>query len=141
MCCVTRVMNSCGHINDHIEIVYRDAKPVSPIEPGAVLADSTNHPLPSANSRYLDPMKLARPISPGPAARYAQPDVLPLNYFRTDFFANQHRLGTGMCQWHRQPMKETISMEVSMPQHNFIVRKENYGFLRLSICRRNTRAW
>jgi hypothetical protein len=134
-------MNSCGHISDHVEIVCRDAKPVSPIEPGAVLADSTNHALPSANSRYLDPMKLARPISLGPAARYAQPDPLPLNYFHTDFFANQHCLGTAVCQWHPQPMEETISMEVFMPQHNLIARKENYVFLRLNICQRNTRAW
>ena len=65
MCRVTRVTNSCGHVNDHVEMVCKDAKPVSPIEPGAVLADRTNRAARNTNPHYPDPSKLARPISPG----------------------------------------------------------------------------
>lgn len=69
MCRVTRVTNSCGHVNDHVEMVCHFAKPVSPEEPGAVLADSTNRPDLRTAPRYQDLMKLARPISPCPASR------------------------------------------------------------------------
>lgn len=79
MCRVTRVKNSCGHINDHVEMVCRHARPESPTEQAAVLADSTNRTAPSSNPRYPDPMKLARPISPGHAARYVQPEMLVFN--------------------------------------------------------------
>lgn len=70
MCRVTRVKNSCGHINDHVEMVCHHAKPVSPAEPSAVFEDTTDLTAPRSCPRYPDPMKLARPISPGHAARY-----------------------------------------------------------------------
>jgi hypothetical protein len=71
MCRVTRVKNSCGHINDHVEMVCRHARAESPIEPADVLADGTNRTTQNSSLRYPDPMKLARPITPGHAARYA----------------------------------------------------------------------
>ncbi len=83
MCRVTRVTNSCGHINDHVEMVCHQAKPVSPAEPGAELVDTTNRAAPTSSLRYPDPMKLARPISPGHAARY----VTCISFF-TDRMAN-----------------------------------------------------
>ncbi len=78
MCRVTRVRNSCGHVNDHVEMVCRDAKPESPTCPAAVLADTTNRAAQSCSPRYRDPSKLARPISPGQAARYVKPRTFHL---------------------------------------------------------------
>ncbi|KAF7510153.1 hypothetical protein GJ744_007052 [Endocarpon pusillum] len=68
MCRVTRIRNSCGHINDHVEMACRDAKPESPTKPGAVLVDTTNRAAQTSSPRYRDPSKLARPISPSQAA-------------------------------------------------------------------------
>jgi hypothetical protein len=79
MCRVTRVKNSCGHTNDHVEMVCRHAKPVSPMEPGGVLNDTTNRHNASSNPQYPDPMKLARPISPGRAAQYVHTPPLPVH--------------------------------------------------------------
>lgn len=73
MCRVTRVTNSCGHINDHVEMVCHYAKPISPTEVAAALVHRTNRPISSSTPRYPDPMKLARPISPCHATRYVQP--------------------------------------------------------------------
>jgi hypothetical protein len=79
MCRVTRVKNSCGHINDHVEMACRHARPESPTEQAAVLADSTSHTAEVSSPRYPDPTKLARPISPGHSARYAQPEMVLFN--------------------------------------------------------------
>lgn len=73
MCRVTRVTNCCGHVNDHVEMVCHYAKPVSPREPGAALCCRTNRAASISTPRYADPMKLARPISPGHGARYVDP--------------------------------------------------------------------
>jgi hypothetical protein len=76
MCVVTRVINSCGHVNDHVVMVCRDAKPLSPAGPDLVLSDSTNRDAATSELRYPDRMKLARPISPGFVPRYVL--VVPL---------------------------------------------------------------
>lgn len=65
MCRVTRVINPCGHVNDHVEMVCHHAKPMSPVEAAVALPDRTNTAGPTSIPRYPDPMKLARPISPG----------------------------------------------------------------------------
>jgi hypothetical protein len=79
MCRVTRVKNSCGHINDHVEMVCRHARAESPTEKVAVLDDSTRRTTQNSSPRYPDPMKLARPISPGHSARYARLGMLLFN--------------------------------------------------------------
>lgn len=73
MCSVTRVTNSCGHINDHVEMVCRDAKPVSPSQPGSLTPDNTKRSPPTSTTRYPDLTKLARPISPGPPGPPGRP--------------------------------------------------------------------
>lgn len=142
MCRVTRVTNSCGHVNDHVDMVCHFAKPISPERTVCVLADRTNQTIQRNASppRYQDPTKLARPI-PARPARYVK--VHCYHYSNAEDIANGIPSVTADPSCHLQPMTKKMSMTAFMLPRCHIASTLSHGSWP-SHCLtswRNTSAW